>query len=155
MSTGTYQPNQNQRPQSGGQRTSQYSAPLSPSPVIVEEVKKYQQFEEFPADKLVDYADKLGKYLRDSGIKTSQIRKFLDAVNRIRAEVNANTFTNEPVILLKPKLAYATGREKKIEPLLAVLSPCIDRTKTYKDFQKLVRFIESIVAYHKYYGGTD
>ena len=84
-------------------------------------------------------------------IKTTQIRKFLDAVRRIQAK-----FDSDQVILLRPKLAYLVGREKKLKPLMAVLDPAI--MSAYKDrdsFQKLVYFIESIVAYHRFYGGKD
>jgi CRISPR-associated protein Csm2 len=55
--------------------------------------------------------------------------------------------------LLKPKLAYAAARQKAAIPLSDVMSVAIDKTKNYKDFNRLVQFIESIIAYHKAEGG--
>ena len=36
-----------------------------------------------------------------------------------------------------------------------IMYMAIERTKTVKDFDYFVEFLEAIVAYHKYYGGKD
>ena len=62
--------------------------------------------------------------------------------------------------MLKPKLAYTVGRQKRevftaLQSLMQVLDPAIDATKDLESFKKLVLLIEAIVAYHRYYGGRD
>jgi len=57
---------------------------------------------------------------------------------------------------LRPKLAYLAGREHKLKPLMEVLDPAIKAgAQSKENFQKLVYLIESIVAYHRFYGGKD
>jgi len=110
------------------------------------------------AEELVWIADKVGLYLKNQGLKTTQIRRFLDAVRRIDNQFKSSKekFNGESVILLKPRLAYAAGRESKVKPLMKVLAPAIDRgAKSYESFKKLLALIEGIVAYHKFYGGGD
>ena len=115
---------------------------------------------------LVKYADDLGFYLSprnqnresryEEPLSTGQIRKFLDAVNRLDNLRQKEGFAKieEGVILLKPQIAYAVGRQRNsVKPLQKVLDPCLGKIKTEEDFKKLVRFVEAIVAYHKYYGG--
>jgi CRISPR-associated protein Csm2 len=110
------------------------------------------------ADELVNIADQMGKYLEALDLKTSQVRKFLDGVRKIDAlSEKGKKFNKDLVILLKPKLAYAAGRDKeKIGPLMQVLEPAITAgSRTYEDFRRLLALIEGIMAYHKYYGGRD
>jgi len=104
---------------------------------------------------IVEIADKLGKFLKNKGLKTTQIRRFLDGIRRIDAAADKDHFKRDDVVLLKPKLAYAAGRDqRKVKPLMEVLNPAIDAVKDdYNDFKKLINLIESIVAYHKFYGG--
>nr|QNO50785.1 hypothetical protein HMJGLFMP_00027 [Methanosarcinales archaeon ANME-1 ERB6] len=60
--------------------------------------------------------------------------------------------------LLKPRLAYA-ARHDEVKPLKKVLDKAIDGVKNSDNkreaFENFLRFIESIVAYHKFYGGKD
>jgi len=121
-------------------------------------IKDCDELSKLSADKLVSIADKVGKHLKDIGLKTTQIRKFLDGVRKIdnQFKTDKNKFQGELVILLKPKLAYAAGREEKVKRLMKVLDPAIDRgAKSYESFKKLLALIEGIVAYHRYYGGGD
>ena len=110
------------------------------------------------ADELVTIADQMGKYLEKIDLKTTQVRKFLDGVRKIDAlSEKGKKFNKDLVILLKPKLAYAAGRDKeKIGPLMQVLEPAITAgSRTYEDFRRLLALLEGIMAYHKYYGGRD
>lgn len=116
--------------------------------------KKYkrelERLSNLSAKRIVEIGEEVGRDL-SFDIKTTQIRKFLDAVRRIQAK-----FDSDQVILLRPKLAYLVGREKKLKPLMAVLDPAImSASNDRNSFQKLVYFIESIVAYHRFYGGKD
>jgi CRISPR-associated protein Csm2 len=109
----------------------------------------------FSPEDLVSYAEEFGKYLRSIYLKTSQIRRFLDAVNKIKATTDPRSFDRAEVVLLKPKLAYAAGRQDQVRPLAEVLTVCIDKVKEYKDFKRFAQFLEAIIAYHKYYGGRE
>ena len=129
-------------------------------------------------DRIVEIADEVGfflvkgKYLKNNkpdsmGIKVNQIRRFLDAVRRIEArlkeskskESKSKEITEEikgSIILLRPKLAYAAGREEKIKPLMNVLDPAIKSgAESRENFEKLLRLIEGIIAYHRYHGGSN
>ena len=59
------------------------------------------------------------------------------------------------IILLRPKLAYAAGREEKIKPLMNVLDPAISPGPSLRRISKLLRLIEGIIAYHRYHGGSN
>lgn len=120
-------------------------------------IKKYVKLKDLPAEDLVSIADKMGSYLKNKGLKTSQIRKFLDGVRKIDSHFDrGKSFNRESVILLKPKLAYAAGRQASVKTLMEILDPAIDAgSDSYESFKKLVALIEGIVAYHKYYGGGD
>ena len=123
--------------------------------------------------KFVDLGEKIGKKLKDDKVKTSQIRKFLSAVNSV-----ANKIQNEQEELdsnladeiqyLRIKLAYQAGREiipknlhgdvseYGLHYLQKVLDAAIKNIGSSKlKFEEFNRLIESIVAYHKFYGGED
>lgn len=114
---------------------------------------------------LVEEAELLGRYLKEQGLKTNQIRKFLDAVKRLKVKLAQDeeerfSIINDELFLLKPKLAYASVRQQErgsnpVKPLSDVMSEAIDRVKDSPDFYRLVQLIESIIAYHKAAGGKD
>ncbi|BCB96603.1 type III-A CRISPR-associated protein Csm2 [Dissulfurispira thermophila] len=144
---------QHHRHQQGQQQTQQ-----SPVAEMKEKIKRYQQLKAMPAEEIVSIADRIGAHLKNIGLKTTQIRKFLDGIRKIDTQFNrGKSFNKDTVILLKPKLAYAAGRqERTVKPLMEVLDPAIDAAKdSYESFKKLLALIEGIVAYHKYYGGGD
>lgn len=124
---------------------------------IKKKIEEYSDLKDLPAEELVSIAKELGKYFKYKGLKTTQIRKFLDGIRRIYVQANrGKTFDENSVILLKPKLAYAVGRQSNIRPLMEVLEPAITRgSKSYESFKKLLALVEGIVAYHKYYGGGE
>ena len=57
--------------------------------------------------------------------------------------------------MLKPKLAYAAARQSSVQALSKVMSAAIDQVCSIEDFQRLVQFLESTIAYHKASGGRD
>ncbi|MEC4892638.1 MAG: type III-A CRISPR-associated protein Csm2 [Oscillatoria sp. PMC 1051.18] len=114
----------------------------------------------YPIRQVVEHAKELGPYLKRQGLETNQIRKFLDAINRIKTQITQTETQKdvflkiEPdIVLLKPKLAYAAARQKAAKPLSQVMSTAIDKVHSVEDFNRLVQFIESIIAYHKAEGG--
>jgi CRISPR-associated protein Csm2 len=123
------------------------------------------QLRNYEIRQLVKEAELLGTYLKDQGLKTNQIRKFLDAVKRLKvklAQDKEESFSviEDELFLLKPKLAYAAIRQQDrgsnpVKPLSDVISEAIDKVKDSPDFYRLVQLIESIIAYHKAAGGKD
>jgi CRISPR-associated protein Csm2 len=116
---------------------------------------------DFDTEKLVKWAAEMGDFLANHiRLKTSQIRKFLDAVNEIRSKgvqkPENDSFFRSQCMLLKPKLAYAAGRQPDtVKPLMVVLEPCIDKVHNKADFTRFYRFMEAIIAYHRYHGVSD
>ncbi|MDX2098384.1 MAG: type III-A CRISPR-associated protein Csm2 [Leptolyngbyaceae cyanobacterium bins.59] len=105
---------------------------------------------------LVQDAEAFGPYLKQRRLETNQIRKFLDAINRIKADLTEGTEFSKietDVVLLKPKLAYAAARQAPAKPLSDVMAAAIDQVHSREDFDRLVQLIESIIAYHKAEGG--
>lgn len=120
----------------------------------------------------IDFMEKFGLYLcakndRFSGYKavtTSQMRNIFSEVKRI--EVKSNTddqYNNElsSVLLLRPKIAYATARvmsnkrESRMLDLREVLEKGLLAVKKREDFKRFSQIFEGIIAYHKVYGGKD
>lgn len=127
------------------------------------------------AETLVKWSENLGKYLKDAGLATNQIRSLFGEVRQIQAEWSIEgrrDHARRRLILLKPKMAYRARRErgKAVEDLVSVLRPAVDlvtkgpRRKpdqsrgsadTMEDnFDRFVEFFEAILAYHKAYGGN-
>jgi CRISPR-associated protein Csm2 len=131
------------------------------SQLIVNRIREFNNFSEYCIRDLVKDAEQLGGDLKRGRLETNQVRKFLDAVKRIKANLIDETTTDKEqfeiikvdIVLLKPKLAYAAARQKSAEPLQAVLDISIDRVHNLLDFERLVQFVESIIAYHKAAGG--
>ncbi len=121
------------------------------------EAFKTQGLSKIPAEELISIAEEMGQHLKNRGLKTTQIRRFLDGARKLDVQFNkGKNFVSDNILLLKPKLAYAAGRNQEVRPLMDVLEPAITAGgKTYEDFKRLLSLIEAIVAYHKYYGGND
>lgn len=138
-------------------QSQQQTQQQSPVADLKEKIKRYQKLKDIPAEELISIAEKMGKYLKEMDLKTTQIRKFLDGVRKIDVQFNrGKDFNKDNVILLKPKLAYAAGRQHNVKPLMDILDPAITAgAESYESFKKLIALIEGIVAYHKFYGGKD
>jgi CRISPR-associated protein Csm2 len=110
----------------------------------------------YPIRELVKHAEEFGPYLKQQRLETNQVRKFLDAVNRLKADLTETgdfAKIETEIVLLKPKLAYAAARQRAAKPLSDVISVAIDKVNSKEDFERLVQLIESIIAYHKAEGG--
>lgn len=116
-------------------------------------------FRQYPIRQLVEHAEGFGNSPKDQQLKTNQIRKFLDAVNQIKADLREDkdfsSKIEDEIVLLKPKLAYAAARQSSVQALSEVMSAAIDKVHSTDDFYRLVQFLESTIAYHKASGGKD
>lgn len=116
---------------------------------------------EWDAADLVKRADEIGNEL-SRRMTTTKIRGFLDEVNRIDAEHKGkkSSFDSSQVILLKPLLAYAAGRERGEERRILtdfadLFSAAADKVNNAEDFKRFVDFTRAVVAYHRYHGGSN
>jgi len=105
------------------------------------------------ADKdLPPFADRLGKSLADEGLTTSKIRSIYGEIKRIQAKTFEKAQSS--FFILKPKVAYAVGREPKTVGL-QLFKLLFDNAYSYvKDNSTYLNFcnmIEAVLAYHKYY----
>ncbi len=126
----------------------------------------------------VDLAEKVMKKLSEQRdrygnvamVTTTQLRRFLTAVNAVTGKIeqarnetgNTEKLTADlaaQVKFLKVKLAYQVGRgDAKIKDfareadLMAAIGSIGDDAKKYEEF---ARYIEALVAFHKFYGGKD
>jgi CRISPR-associated protein Csm2 len=95
-------------------------------------------------NRLKDYVDKHVK-----GITSSQLR---NVYALIREKTNPDSLPH-----IRPRLAYVAGRANNDELrtliyLLDLLSVRVDDKAKLKNFKS---FFESVIAYHKYFGGND
>ena len=119
--------------------------------------------------------DKYGKI----ALKTNQIRKFLTAVNILANKVAIYKAEHpgikklpeeliDEVQYLQVKLIYQVGREKKdtkpqfqpgpVEDFVnnaGLISAVKNIGNSIAEFEKFNRYMEALVAYHKFYGGKD
>ena len=104
-----------------------------------------------------------GRKLKQDGVKTNQIRNLYAAVQHIRVRASQpepdTEDINRRLVFLKPKLAYATGRQRQLRQLRDFLVQAIDSvvhsTNSPKARENFFILMESIVAYHKFHGGRD
>lgn len=109
------------------------------------------------ADKdLVDFAERAGEFMAKNGLTNSKIRSIYGEIKRIQMgefEKEKSSF-----YLLKPKVAYALGRDDKNEGLKLfklIFDKCYGDVKDQTTYRNFCNFIEAILAYHKANGGKD
>jgi CRISPR-associated protein Csm2 len=109
--------------------------------------------------KMVSLAEKTAKKTLESKphLTTSQIRNIYGTVKKLDM-IGDREDVLPKLILLKPKLAYAFGRNKDVQGLRIlkdILSDSIDLVAEKKEvrFQNFCRFFEAILAYHRAEGG--
>lgn len=112
---------------------------------------------------VVEWAESFGKYLsEDNALTTGQLRKFYGEVKRI--EANPDNLSSK-IVMLKPLLAYAVGRDKKGEGNKTKIKEFAEEMQKGVDavldgnekdikarYNHFVKIFEAVVAYHKFYG---
>lgn len=105
---------------------------------------------------MVKYAEEMGKFMANNGLTNSKIRSIYGEIKRIQMgdfEKEKSSF-----FLLKPKVAYALGRDDKNQGLKLfklIFDRCTVDVEDQKTYQNFCNFVEAILAYHKSYGGKD
>lgn len=127
----------------------------------IRHISSLERLKEWDAADLVERANAIGGDLSRK-MTTSQIRNFLDEVNRIHAETQGRgaEFNSSRVILLKPLLAYSAGREtgdkrEVLKSFAELFSAAADKVQDASDFKHFVDFTRAVVAYHRFYGGRN
>lgn len=101
----------------------------------------------------IKFCEKLGKFC-SKGLTNSQIRNFYGEVKRLQ---NKPGESGNKRIMLQPKLAYASARNKnegstlfnkKLQPALKLA------VKEDAYFQNFCDLLEAILSYHKVHGGS-
>lgn len=133
---------------------------------ILDEIGKLKMLKDLSIKLIADengYADKVAHTLRN--MKTTQLRRFFGAIKLIERtieEENSEKAWDEveaEFYLLKPKIAYAKGRKLISEEFYQVLKVSLNKIdvgtnqEKIENFKRFVKFLESIVAYHKFYNG--
>ena len=114
-------------------------------------------------DEIVRKAEEVAMALTKDKLKTGQIRNFYSAITRMRTDL-ANKDEGymdglkKDITMLKPKLAYAAGRQTAVRStfyptMKAAIDGVIKSKYAENAFENFFMFAESIVAYHKFFGG--
>lgn len=125
------------------------------------------------ASEIVRRAEDTAVQLTRDKLKTGQIRNFYSAITRIRTDFVNSEATESitekkelldkirtDIIMLKPKIAYAAGRQTAVRatfyPFVKSSIDGIEKSNfDARSIKNFLQLVESVVAYHKFYGGTD
>lgn len=116
---------------------------------------------------LVKAAENQAKQLKR--VKTHQLRNIFGAIKKIQTSYQQNKESKEQafasvemeLVMLKPKLAYAAGRQREVKNslyrfMIGAIDSVLDAPAGQAQDKALKNFfflMESLIAYHKYYGG--
>lgn len=133
------------------------------------EITKFEdKWIETGADKSMNsFAEKAGRYMAPinkndkNKLSTSQIRNVYGEIKRIQLKGIEDVEARSSFVLLKPKVAYAEGRNRTEGLTLFKLifdegwQVVADNNYDSKMFKNLCNLLEALLAYHKAYGGKD
>lgn len=103
----------------------------------------------------IEFTKEFGKYLANNDLTTSQIRNIYGELKRIEMKGYENDKTS--FLLLLPKMAYTAQRNKNdgLSALKSVFEKAHSYVNDEKKYKNLMDFMESILAYHKAFGGKN
>ncbi len=92
-------------------------------------------------------------------LKTTQLRKIFDRVKTIERNLNEHGWdeVRSDFYMLRPELAYAKARKLIPDQFFRLVDACMkqvdkgDNEQKERNYARFVRFLEAIVAYHKYH----
>ncbi|NIK73934.1 CRISPR-associated protein Csm2 [Thermonema lapsum] len=115
--------------------------------------------DQWKEEALIECSEELAKRSKD--VKTNQLRNFFSAVLRIKTDFAASGKYEDvhlALLMLKPKLAYAAGRNEDVGNFADDMREVVEATLKAGNEEGLKRFflfVESVVAYHKCYGSDN
>lgn len=85
-------------------------------------------------------------------LKPTQLRKVFHALKAVERKQRGE-FKRTDILGILPELAYAYGRELIPREFYDLMKECLSEQKLQNanDFSKLMRFLEAILAYHKFH----
>jgi len=105
---------------------------------------------------MIKYAEDAGKFMADNKLTNSKIRSIYGEIKRIQmAEFEKERAS---FLLLRPKVAYALGRDdsnRGLQLFKSVFDKASIVVKDQKTFDNFCNLFEAILAYHKAHGGKD
>jgi CRISPR-associated protein Csm2 len=118
------------------------------------------EYSKLEIENIVDLAENEAKLFKKDGVKTNQIRNFYSSIAKMRTDYSQDKDYEGiriELVMLKPKLAYAAGRQmavkKNFQPFMTkAINGVIEAEDKNDALDKFFALIESIVAYHKFYG---
>lgn len=96
-----------------------------------------------------------GSKLAVDSVTSTQLRRVITGFHRLQETFKNSELSEAEVSKLRLNLAYATARNYKITKLSGVLDAMLGRVQTKGDFDRVVTFMEGVIAYHKLAGGGD
>ena len=114
----------------------------------------------------VDQAEKIIKKLNDENklLTTSKIRNLLSMISSLYDDVRRstseklNTEAMSQIQYIRLHFAYEAGRESKVKAFVEeadILRHIKDIADSKGQFMVFCRYMEALVAYHRYYGGKE
>jgi len=107
-------------------------------------------------ESFIEFAKEVGEELSNKGLTSSQIRNIYGEIKRIQV-CGGYSGNKTSFLLLKPKVAYNTGRATSGVAGLSLFQKIFDKAwksvsddRTYKNFCDVM---EAILAYHRAKGG--
>ncbi len=120
-----------------------------------------------PTPESINASKKFGEHIKQKGLTTSQIRQVFSKLKSIEAK--GYMYKRSEFMMLKPFIAYAAGRQSKVQGLQDLkdrvtwgIDAVLDVKETdekkhleeeKKRFQNFCKFFEAILAYHRASGG--
>ena len=101
---------------------------------------------------LPDYAEFIGKAMADNKLTSSKIRSVYGEIKRIQMGELAKEKAS--FYLLRPKVAYAVGRDKEnigLQLFKLVFDKSAKCVKDKDTFLHFANFMEAVLAYHRAY----
>lgn len=108
-------------------------------------------------------------FVNKDRLKTHQLRNVFSAIEKMRTAYKRLQREKDParkekgmaglemqLIMLKPKIAYAAGRQRSVRynffPLVESAVDAVDKARDKEGaYQKFFALMESVVGYHKFY----
>lgn len=92
-------------------------------------------------------------------LKTTQLRRIFDRAKTIERNLNDQDWdaVQSDFYMLRPELAYAKARKLIPDQFFRLVDACMkqvdkgDNEQKRSNYARFVRFLEAIVAYHKYH----
>lgn len=114
-------------------------------------------------ESMIVFSEILGKFLAPqrkddrSALTNSQIRNIYGEIKRIQMSIDKNGWEDvkPSFLMLKPKVAYAAGRNKNlgIVTFKEFFNLAVKSVNDKNEFLNFCNLVEAVLAYHKSFGG--